>query len=104
IAVDERGPCRAGACGEGTACVKSTGICEPVVSGCQPACSATQACVNTDGSSRCAAVQQGGTETYPRAIGGYLSLAESPGGGFGVAAYDAFRGNLVAYRQDGGSW
>jgi hypothetical protein len=102
VAVDEQGPCRADSCGGGSACVKSTGACTQTVSGCEPACGASEACVSIDEAATCVAVQ-GAVGTYPRAIGGYLSLADGPRG-LGIAAYDAFRGNLVAYHLEGGSW
>lgn len=102
VYVDEEGPCRADSCAGGQACVKGTGTCTPTVGGCAPACGASEACVSVDNKATCVAVQ-GTVETYPRAVGAYISLANGPGG-LGIAAYDAVRGNLLGFADKGGAW
>ncbi len=99
IAVDEEGPCRANACTGGEACVKETGSCAKTVSGCQPACGDAEACVTKDNKATCVA-KMGAIETYPRALGPYISLAHGPQG-LGLVAYDGYHGNLVAFMDNG---
>jgi len=99
IAVDEDGPCRANACAGGEACVKETGSCTKTVGGCQPACVDSEACVTKDNKATCVA-KTGAIETYPRALGPYISLAQGPQG-LGLVAYDGYHGNLVAFMDKG---
>lgn len=98
-AVDEEAPCRANSCAPGRTCIKETGICSATVGGCNPACGDTEACVTKDGKATCLA-KQGEIETYPRALGAFISLANGPRG-LGIATYDGNHGNLVALVQNG---
>lgn len=103
VAVDEEGPCRASSCSGGQVCVKETGVCTATVSGCTPACGDAQACVTKEGKATCVA-KQSAVETYPRALGAYVSLANGPKG-LGIVAYDGYHGNLVAFTdRGGGKW
>ncbi len=100
-AVDEDSPCRFDTCNAGEKCVKATGVCTKVVGGCTPAdCGAGKACVMQDNKATCAALVSE-VETYPRALGAYISLAVGPKG-LGAVFYDGFHGNLVALSDDGG--
>lgn len=93
IAIDEDGPCRAKSCTNGEVCIKETGTCTKPVGGCPAACSEGQACVPKDDKAQCLA-KMGEIETYPRALGTFISMANGPQG-LGVVAYDGFHGNLV---------
>lgn len=102
-AVDEDNPCRADTCGGGEKCVKATGTCTKVVSGCTPAdCGADNACIMQDNKATCAALVSA-VETYPRNMGGYISFVAGPKG-LGAVVYDGYRGNLVALSEAGGKW
>lgn len=100
-AVDEDSPCRADTCSGGEKCVKATGVCTKTVTGCTPAdCGAGKACVMQDNKATCATLVSE-IETYPRALGAYISLAVGPKG-LGAVFYDGFHGNLVALSDAGG--
>jgi hypothetical protein len=43
-------------------------------------------------------------DSYPDAIGGYISAAPDGKGGFGIAYYDRTKGNLMTVRKAGGAW
>lgn len=62
-------------------------------------CSDSQACVTKDAQAQCLA-KMGSVETYPRALGAYLSLASGPAG-LGAVLYDGYHGNLVALMDRG---
>lgn len=103
-AVDEDNPCRADTCGAGEKCVKATGTCTKTVAGCTPAdCGGgDNACITQDNKATCVALASA-VETYPRNMGGYISLAAGPKG-LGAVVYDGYRGNLVALSESGGKW
>lgn len=103
-AVDEDNPCRADTCGGGEKCVKATGTCTKTVGGCTPAdCGGgDNACITQDNKATCVALVSA-IETYPRNMGGYISLASGPKG-LGAVVYDGFHGNLVALSESGGKW
>ncbi len=99
IAVDEDGPCRANSCTGGDACIKETGICTKTIGGCAPACTDSQACVTKDNKATCLA-KQGAIETYPSALGAFISIATGPKG-LGLVAYDGYHGNLIGFLDRG---
>jgi hypothetical protein len=103
-AVDEDNPCRADTCNTGEKCVKATGTCTKTVAGCTPAdCGGgDNACITQDMKATCVATVSS-IETYPRAVGGYISLVSGPKG-FGAVVYDGYRGNLVGLSEAGGKW
>lgn len=103
VNVDEEGPCRAGECPGGQACVKSSGQCAATVAGCQPACASGEACVPVDGKATCTATM-GTLGTYLRGVGAYVSMADGPQG-LGIVAYDSVHGNLLGFTEGAaGSW
>jgi hypothetical protein len=99
VAVDEDGPCRADACDAGYACLKDTGTCTKQIAGCTPACSDAQACVTKDNKATCLA-KASAIATYPRGLGGYISMASGPEG-LGLVAYDGYHGNLMGFIDRG---
>jgi hypothetical protein len=97
-------PCRAAYCRAGTRCVVATGRCEPTSNDCSSDCGSDE-CVEIDGQPQCeAVVSSSAVESYPDAVGLYVSAAPRPGGGLGLAFYDRVRGNLMVARQDDGQW
>jgi MYXO-CTERM domain-containing protein len=103
INVDENGTCRPALCPTGQACVKSTGACMATVNGCTPAdCGTGKACVTIDSKATCSDTLSD-VESYPGAVGDYISIANGPNG-LGVVVYDRIRGNLVGISKQGGSW
>lgn len=106
-ATDPKTSCRASYCGEGTKCISATKICTATLpeSQCNPACSSGQACVDNAGKPACAGtLSSGKLDTYPEAIGDYISLAANPKGGLGVAYYDRTHGNLGLAWKAGDTW
>jgi hypothetical protein len=101
IAVDEDGPCTATSCATGDACIKGTGTCTKTTGGCQPACAATEACINVDNKAVCN-VTANPVQTYPRGLGPFIGFATGPKG-LGIVAYDGFHGNLVAFTETKGA-
>jgi hypothetical protein len=99
IATDEDGPCRANSCPTGEACIKETGTCTKMVGGCPAACTDSQACVTKGAQAQCLA-KMSTVETYPRALGAYISLANGPQG-LAAVLYDGFHGNLVGLMDRG---
>lgn len=101
VAVEEATPCRHRLCAQGFKCIASTLACTKPTNDCDPKCTSGQACV----SGTCEAVIDGNKlDTYPMAIGDYISLAVAPDGKLGIVYYDRVRGNLVQAREAGGSW
>ncbi len=101
VLVNSETPCRARLCKGSQVCVASTLQCADKGSGCSPACASGQACVNAT----CEAILDANKlDTYPEAIGDYISIAKGPQGTIGVVFYDRIHGNLVQVRNDGGKW
>ncbi len=101
--VDPATPCRAYMCGTDV-CVQDTGKCTTKAAGCDPKCGSGEACIDNGGSKTCAAsYDKSHVDTYPAAIGGYISLAKTSSG-LGIAYYDRLHGNLMAVRSEGGTW
>jgi MYXO-CTERM domain-containing protein len=105
VYVDEDDPCRAATCTGTQVCVQSTGICQPVVTGCTPStCASGDACVTIGTTATCSAVI--GTsyiDDYPNAASDYISIAQGPSG-LGIVAYDRVHGNLLGISNTGSGW
>lgn len=73
------------------------------VGGCTPAdCGTGKACVTINAKATCGDTLAD-IESYPGAVGDYISLANGPNG-LGVVIYDRPRGNLLGISKQGGSW
>jgi hypothetical protein len=91
--------------------VKSTGLCQPKATGCTPSpCpagslgAAAQECVTIDKKATCSdVIDDKYIDTYPNALGDYISLAQGPNG-LGIVVYDRIHGNLVGLFNAGGKW
>ncbi|MDB5217207.1 MAG: hypothetical protein JWO86_5134 [Myxococcaceae bacterium] len=103
-AVEEDNPCASTTCTGTDVCVKSTGLCTPIASGCTPTpCAMGSSCVTVTGAATCVPVK-GDLVTYPEVFGDYISLAQNAGQ-VGMVVYDRPRGNLIALTQAGeGQW
>ncbi|APR77125.1 Hypothetical protein A7982_02472 [Minicystis rosea] len=97
-------PCRAAFCASGTACIASSKTCQPTATGCDPACSSGTACIDNGGKSCVDIIDSSKLDSYPDAIGGYISIAPDKQGGFGIVYYDRPAGNLMAVSKQGGAW
>lgn len=96
-------PCRAAFCPAGMRCVASTGTCANTATGCAE-CATGEECVDVGGP-RCEAVHGSSKlDSYPEALGLYISAAPHPAGGFGLAFYDRIHGNLLVASRASGSW
>jgi hypothetical protein len=106
VAVNDATPCRAFFCAAGTVCVADTGLCTPELSGgCAEDCGSGAACVDQgDGTGHCVDTLDKKLDTYPDAIGGYITMAPTPDGGVGIAYYDRIAGNLIVASKSGGAW
>lgn len=106
--VDKATPCRAQFCASGTACVIATKLCTQTVDDktCGGACAAGSACVDQGGGKgACDKVyDKSRLDSYPDAVGDYISIAAMPSGGLGIAYYDRPRGNLGIARKASGKW
>jgi len=108
-AVDEQDPCQPQFCTASQACLATSGTtigaCTTTVTGCNPACSSTQACVSQNSAATCvnAVTSSNFIPSYPTALGDYVSLANGPNG-LGLAVYDRFHGNLYGVSNAGGKW
>jgi hypothetical protein len=106
--VDPTAPCRAQFCADGTACVIATKLCTKTLDdkACGGACSSGSACTDQGGGKGgCVKVyDKSRIDSYPDAVGDYISIAALPAGGFGIAYYDRPNGNLGIARKTGGKW
>lgn len=101
VAVDETTPCRNHLCAGSQKCFLDTKQCATTTSDCDPKCASGTGCLN----GACLDLVDGTRlDTYPDAIGDYISLAAGPAGELGVVYYDRVRGNLMQARQDQGTW
>jgi hypothetical protein len=100
--VSDTTPCRASFCAATEACVASTKQCKAVdAAGCMPSCASTEACV----AGKCAAViDSNRVDSYPDAVGDYISIAPDGQGGVGIAFYDRTNGNLGIASKNGAKW
>jgi MYXO-CTERM domain-containing protein len=105
VTVDENGPCRASLCSSDQVCVKDTESCQAKVTGCTPVdCGTGNACVTIANKATCSAViSDASAESYPKAIGDYISMAVGPSG-LGIVLYDRIHGNLLGVQSQGGGW
>jgi hypothetical protein len=96
VVTDASTPCRAYLCSSGTRCVTSSGQCGALSGDCPADCADGLKCVSVGGESKCEAVDNPATlQTYPEAVGLYVSAALTPDGEVGLAYYDRLRGNLM---------
>jgi hypothetical protein len=101
--VDPATPCSGSLCGA-EACRADTFKCQATATGCDPACASGEKCFDDAGSLSCVAVVDANTiATYPEGIGLYISVLQASSG-LGIVYYDRTHGNLMAVRQEGGSW
>jgi hypothetical protein len=105
VAVDNATPCRHHFCGPGTACVIDTGICTQESNDCAMECADGQECVDVEGMPGCVDVYgPAATDTYPDALGLYISAVPRPNGELGLAFYDRIKGNMMVAVQAAGAW
>ncbi len=108
-AVDEADPCQPQFCTTSQACLETSGttvgICTTTVTGCNPACSSSQACVNVTNAATCVDALNTSTyfPSYPTGLGDYVSLANGPNG-LGIVVYDRFHGNLIGVTDANAKW
>ncbi len=101
--VDSETPCRAFIC-PSDECRADTLACAPTTTGCDPKCETGSKCFDEGGTPTCREVLDNShLDTYPPGIGLYPTLLDTPNG-LGIVYYDRPHGNLMAVRQDGGSW
>ena len=99
--VDNETPCRANLCKTGQVCVQSTFQCAAKVTTCVPKCASGQACV----ADTCQAIfDTTKLDSYPDAIGDYISLAVGPQNALGLVYYNRIHGNLIQVRTEAGKW
>ncbi|RLB48145.1 MAG: hypothetical protein DRI90_25635, partial [Deltaproteobacteria bacterium] len=105
VAVNEASPCRDHLCPNNTVCVAAEGLCAAEASDCGADCASGEECVDLPGGAQCAAVLTSAKlDTYPDALGLYVSAALQPDGAMGLAFYDRVAGNVVVARRGGEGW
>ncbi|HRI71269.1 MAG TPA: hypothetical protein PK156_43850, partial [Polyangium sp.] len=105
VVVDPATPCRPTYCDSSSACIISTNTCVKKETTCDPKCSTGTACVDLGMGAACSDIRDGATiDTYPDAVGDYISMALDPSGGIGLAYYDRIHGNLVIASKATGTW
>lgn len=105
--VDPSTPCRAAFCSSDTVCVKATGVCAPELADdqCPEKCAGGTACVAEGAPAACVDVfDKSRIDSYPEAVGDYVSIAPDGKGGIGIAYYDRVRGNLGIATKSGSTW
>ena len=105
--IDKSTPCRASLCGAGTACIANTKVCTAMLDDakCTPSCASTSACVDKAGAPVCAVkIDASKVESYPEAVGDYVSISPDPKGTIGIAYYDRIHGNLGVASHASGAW
>jgi hypothetical protein len=101
--VDPQSPCNAYTCGA-EECRSDTLKCQATTTGCDPKCASGEKCFDEAGAPTCVVtVTPSSLVAYPDGIGLYVSLASTPTG-LGIAYYDRNHGNLIAVREDSGTW
>jgi MYXO-CTERM domain-containing protein len=101
--VDPQTPCNGYTCGA-EECRSDTLTCQATTSGCDPNCSSGEKCFDEGGTPTCVAtVTPSSLVAYPDGIGLYIALESTPTG-LGIAYYDRNHGNLMAVREDSGTW
>jgi hypothetical protein len=104
---DKSTPCRASLCATGTACIAATQVCTAELDGakCSPSCASGSACVDNAGAPACAVKTDASKiDSYPEAVGDYVSISPDPKGTIGIAYYDRIHGNLGVASHASGSW
>ncbi len=104
---DKNTPCRPSLCGSGTACIAATGACTAELdkSKCAPACGSGSACIDSAGAPTCAVKTDGSKiDSYPEAVGDYVTISPDPKGTIGIAYYDRLHGNLGMASHASGAW
>lgn len=105
VIVDNATPCRAYLCGTGMACIVSTNACMKKETTCDPKCTTGNACVDLGMGAACSEARDAAkVDTYPDAVGDYISLALDPSGSLGISFYDRIHGNLVLASKSSGTW
>ncbi len=104
VSVDEATPCRAYLCASGTACVAATGLCTEKKKDCAEDCGSDTCVAGADGSVCEPIYGNSKLDTYPEALGLYISAALRPDGSLGLAFYDRINGNLLVATKSGESW
>jgi hypothetical protein len=101
VAADASTPCRDHLCTGSQKCFLESMQCAERTTECDPKCASGTGCLN----GTCLDLLDGTKlDSYPDAIGDYISLARGPGGELGIVFYDRIHGNLVQARQDQGAW
>jgi hypothetical protein len=103
VAIDAETPCSGELCTNDSYCVAETRQCVPEATGCAE-CGDGEECVAGATPTCAEVISKNALETYPNAIGNYVTVAQDPGGGVGLAWYDRVRGTLVAARKSGPGW
>ncbi len=105
VAVDENSPCRVHLCPDDTFCAAVEGLCAAESSDCADDCASGEECLDLPGGAQCAAVfTSAKNDTYPDALGLYVSAALRPDGAIGLAFYDRVHGNVVVASPGGEGW
>lgn len=107
VASDKTTPCRAAFCATGTKCMAATGLCTATLpsDSCPEKCGSGTACVDEGGTPTCSDILDNSLlDSYPQAVGLYISAALDPKGALGIAYYDRLRGNLVIAKRTTQAW
>jgi hypothetical protein len=105
--VDKSTPCRTALCGAGTACIADTKVCTAKLDDakCSPSCASGRACIDKAGTPTCTAeIDASKVDSYPEAVGLYVSISPDPKGTIGIAYYDRIHGNLGVASHASGAW
>ena len=95
-------PCRQAFCGDGTLCLANEGVCAKAASSCGEC--TDQECTTLVGQDACSDVLKDKIDAYPLATGLYVTLANLPGGGLGLAYYDRVAGTVNVAANQNGTW
>ncbi|MBI4703264.1 MAG: hypothetical protein HY744_19275 [Deltaproteobacteria bacterium] len=105
VVADKQTPCRALLCPDGTKCVAASGVCAAQSGDCPEECGSGDECVELEGKPTCAATYgKGKLDSYPDAVGLYVSIAHHASVGVVVAWYDRVRGNVMLARKEQDGW
>ena len=113
-ATDDTGPCNPNLCPSPSVCIKETWTCSPPASDCAGSdggsgCASGLTCVGGfDAGPSCGTAVTSGSymETYPNALGDYITMAatSATSNGVGIVAYDRNHGALVQIAKWNGAW
>ena len=104
VIVGEATPCRAYLCASGTACVAASGLCADKKNDCAEDCGSDECVAGSEGSVCEPVYGSSKLDTYPEALGLYISAALRPDSSVGLAFYDRINGNLLVATKSGESW